>query len=46
MFIGQNFDVPLIRAGMRDTCMNPDVKITVFKIVFFEILIIELFTRL
>ena len=46
VFIGQNFYVPLIRAGMRDTCMNPDVEFTVFKIVFFEILIIELFTRL
>ena len=25
--------------GMRDTCMNPDVDLTVSKIVFYEILI-------
>ena len=34
--------VPLIRAGMRDTCMKPDVEFTVFtvfKIVFYQILI-------
>ena len=31
--------LPPIRAGMRDTCMNPDVEFTVFKIVFYEILI-------
>ena len=30
--------VPPIHAGMRDTCMNPDVEFTVFKIVFSEIL--------
>ena len=27
-------DVPPILASMRDTCMNPDVEITVFKTVF------------
>ena len=31
--------VPPIRSGMHDTCMNPDVEITVFKILFYEILI-------
>ena len=34
--------LPLIRAGMRDTCMNPDVEFAVFtefKIVFYQILI-------
>ena len=41
-----HFYVPLIREGMRDTCMNPGVEFTVFKLVFFEILITELFTRL
>ena len=24
---------------MRDTCMNPDVEVTVFKMLFYEILI-------
>ena len=34
--------LPPIRAGMRDTCMNPDVEFavfTVFKIVFYQIFI-------
>ena len=35
-------------ASMRDMCMNPDVEFTVFKIVFYEILImlgIKLITK-
>ena len=61
VFIGQkccvhaHLHVPPIRAGMRDTCMNPDVEFTVFRIVFYEILVLlginfitksEYFTRL
>ena len=33
------YNVPLIRAGMRDMCMNPNVEFTQIKIVFYEILI-------
>ena len=32
--------VPPICAGMCDMCVNPDVEFTVFKIVFYEILIL------
>ena len=58
VFIGQTccvhtyLYVPPIRAGMRDTSMNPDEEFTVFKIVFYEILIMceikltEFFTSL
>ena len=31
--------VPAIGAGMSDTCMNPDVECTLFKIGLYEILI-------
>ena len=31
------FNVPPIRAGMRDTCMNPCVEFLMFKIVFYKI---------
>ena len=46
VFIGQkccvhaHLHVPPIRAGMRDTCMNPVVEFTVFRIVFYEILVL------
>ena len=34
--VNAHFHVPpIISAGLRDTCMNPDVVFTVFKIVFF-----------
>ena len=32
--------VPLVRAGMRHTCMNPNVEFEIIKIVFHEIMII------
>ena len=46
VFVGQKccvtaaLHVPPIRAGMRDTCMNPDVEFTVFSIVFHELLVL------
>ena len=36
-----HFYVPPIRAVMPDSCMNTDVELTVFKIVFYEILIMH-----
>ena len=32
--------VPLVHAGMRDTCMNPNVEFEIIKIVFNENMII------
>mgnify|MGYP003689080445 CR=1 FL=1 len=37
--IGQNFHVPPIRTGMRDTCMNTDEEFTEIKVMFYEIFI-------
>ena len=46
VFIGQkccvhaHLHVPPIRAGMRDTCMKPDVEFTAFRIVLNEIFLL------